>query len=1030
MLRIAGLFVLSLVCAPCALAATDLTISATGPSTATCTAGVCSSNATSSVLTTADLQAALAGGSVVVNASTGSGSGAGSIDWTDGTVDAGGHSLSLTATTSITFDGTLTNLANLAFSSTSLTGTGSADGTGAITGLGSTAFSLTGTKAGTAGGISFSGFTAADTTTVTGAVYFDDSAKSSLGMTFASAAYVSGDCNITGIGGSFNVDTGVSSASGIQYSGFAFGIDHLVGAGTAATITGTGDMYTLDAADSGHLSGNPMIWSSFPNINDATGTLLFGPSGSASGNVNVATLFYGNSTPVSVNLSGTGTTGIGGTTAGVSKVHNDPGNLNITGTANGALDMFALNVINSSSLTFGNGATAASVTGDYSQTGTLNLHGVPTNVDHLGISGNAALGGTLSVAFSSPPSGGLLAVVLSADGNLTGTFSTFNVTGLAANQTATLIYNAHTVQINVTAAAVITTSAGSAAFIAGDNTASTPVAIDNGLTVTDNGATTLASGSVAITGNFHPGEDVLAFANAGATMGNITASYNATTGVLTLISAGATATLAQWQDALRAVRYTDTAITPDTATRTASFTVADIDGIASNTATRTITVTAVDQTPIVTTTGGTTNYVGGASAVTIDGGITVSDLDNATQSSATVSVTMGFHAGDMLGFINSSNMLFGNIAASYSSATGVMTLTSAGATATNAQWANALSSVTFSSTSSTGGNRTVSFSVNDGTKASAAATDTVNVIVTLSQAITNFIADPANPVFVPGGAGTFTVSATGGNSGNPVTFTSATAPVCTTGGTNGATITMLSPGACTLHADQAGDSLYTAAPQATLNVTIAKATQTVSFTSSAPTNATYGGPAYAVTATTSSNLPVTLAISGASAPVCALSGSSSGSMVTFTAPGTCLIDADQAGDATFAAAPQTTQSFQVGLGVQTLSIAAPTFIYLADGPATLTATASSGLPVTVTSSTPTICSVSGSAPTFSIALLAPGTCTLGVTQTGFPNYASVSQNVSIAVLAPLVPTPMLDRRALLALIALIGLVALARVRRA
>lgn len=59
-----------------------------------------------------------------------------------------------------------------------------------------------------------------------------------------------------------------------------------------------------------------------------------------------------------------------------------------------------------------------------------------------------------------------------------------------------------------------------------------------------------------------------------------------------------------------------------------------------------------------------------------------------------------------------------------------------------------------------------------------------------------------------------------------------------------------------------------------------------------------------------------------------------------------------------------------------------------------------------------------------------GTCTLAVGQVGFPNYASVSQNVSIAVAAPLVPTPMLDHRALLALIALIGLVALARVRRA
>jgi hypothetical protein len=53
---------------------------------------------------------------------------------------------------------------------------------------------------------------------------------------------------------------------------------------------------------------------------------------------------------------------------------------------------------------------------------------------------------------------------------------------------------------------------------------------------------------VSITGNFHSGEDVLAFSNTSAvTYGNIAASYNAGTGVLTLTSSGGIATLAQWQ---------------------------------------------------------------------------------------------------------------------------------------------------------------------------------------------------------------------------------------------------------------------------------------------------------------------------------------------------------------------------------------------------------------------------------------------------------------------------------------------------
>ena len=55
----------------------------------------------------------------------------------------------------------------------------------------------------------------------------------------------------------------------------------------------------------------------------------------------------------------------------------------------------------------------------------------------------------------------------------------------------------------------------------------------------------------------------------------------------------------------------------------------------------------------------------------------------------------------------------------------------------------------------------------------------------------------------------FTVSATGGASGNPVTFTAT--GNCTSGGTNGATITITGAGSCTVTADQAGTGNYNAA---------------------------------------------------------------------------------------------------------------------------------------------------------------------------------------------------------------------------
>jgi hypothetical protein len=123
---------------------------------------------------------------------------------------------------------------------------------------------------------------------------------------------------------------------------------------------------------------------------------------------------------------------------------------------------------------------------------------------------------------------------------------------------------------------VVTTSTGTASFVAPYGAAGPPVQVDPGLTVTDSDNTTLASATVSVTGNFRPGQDLLAFTNNSAiSFGNITASFNSGTGVLTFTSAGATATVAQWQAALRTLTFTDTSTTPDSATRTVSFVVSD-----------------------------------------------------------------------------------------------------------------------------------------------------------------------------------------------------------------------------------------------------------------------------------------------------------------------------------------------------------------------------------------------------------------------------------------------------------------------
>ena len=137
----------------------------------------------------------------------------------------------------------------------------------------------------------------------------------------------------------------------------------------------------------------------------------------------------------------------------------------------------------------------------------------------------------------------------------------------------------------------------------------------------------------------------------------------------------------------------------DAATRTVSFAASD-GTKTSSAATKSVTVAAVDQTPIVTTTGGSTSFATGSGPVAVDAGVTVTDADNTTLANAAVSITGGFLSGeDVLAFSNPGT--FGNITASYNSSTGVLTLTSSGASATLAQWQAALQAVTYDDTAAT-----------------------------------------------------------------------------------------------------------------------------------------------------------------------------------------------------------------------------------------------------------------------------------------------------------------------------------------
>ena len=77
------------------------------------------------------------------------------------------------------------------------------------------------------------------------------------------------------------------------------------------------------------------------------------------------------------------------------------------------------------------------------------------------------------------------------------------------------------------------------------------------------------------------------------------------------------------------------------------------------------------------------------------------------------------------------------------------------------------------------------------------------------------------------------MTATSG-SGEPVTFSvgpATTNAACTVAGS---TVTFRHAGTCVIAADQAGDDDYLAAPTVTQSVTVHKAAQSITFTSTAP----------------------------------------------------------------------------------------------------------------------------------------------------------------------------------------------------
>lgn len=309
--------------------------------------------------------------------------------------------------------------------------------------------------------------------------------------------------------------------------------------------------------------------------------------------------------------------------------------------------------------------------------------------------------------------------------------------------------------------------------------------------------------------------------------------------------------------------------------------------------------------------------------------------------------------------------------------------------------------------------------------------------------VINFQApDPAVYSALNGSAVTWNPAPPTTSSANlPVTYSSLTPTVCTVNSTTGAVSTAVPTavtGLCTIQADAAAGQQtinsitydVAAAPPVQQSIQIdAPPDQSIIFPAqTSPKNVADGAFNVNPVATASSGLAVNY--SSLTPTVCTVLGET----VTPLTGGVCTIAANQPGGSVgavaFNAAAQVTQSITLQSG-QTIDFPAQT-----SGTQTIvtgssfaiapTATATSNLPVTYSSLTPAVCTVTGT----SVQVLSSGTCTIAADQAGdtyFTPATQMSQSVQVTALPRTVAAvPTLETWALGLLATLLGVLGFRR----
>jgi sugar lactone lactonase YvrE len=281
---------------------------------------------------------------------------------------------------------------------------------------------------------------------------------------------------------------------------------------------------------------------------------------------------------------------------------------------------------------------------------------------------------------------------------------------------------------------------------------------------------------------------------------------------------------------------------------------------------------------------------------------------------------------------------------------------------------------------------------------SAASQVQKTVAVNQAAQTINFT-QPASPVTYSGTSVNVSLSATGGASGNPVVFTidgSSTG----TGSITGSTLTVTSVGNLVIDANQAGNSNYSAAAQAQRTVVAnSPNAQTIIFTQpTTPVTYSSGLTIPLVATGGASGNPVVFSIDGSSTGA----GSVTGSTLTVTTVGSFVINANQAGNSTYSAAPQVQRTVVINKASQTINFTQPTtpVTYSSGLTIALVATGgASGNPVafTIDASSTGTGTISGG----TLTITSIGNFVVDANQAGNTDYSAASQvQRTVAVNAP------------------------------